>query len=271
VEVGLQRVSMRYSRRGPWVLHDVEMHVPAGALVYVEGENGCGKSTLLRILARVTVPTRGRVTGVPAQVGYVPERFPPSLSFSPSQYLGHLGRIRGMSKRVVVARSAELLENIGAAAVADTPLTELSKGTCQKVAVAQALLGDPALLVLDETFAGLDATAQAVVMEHVRARRDAGVAVVFTDHGGRARALTPDVRLLLAAGALQPAAAPDQMRMVVLAGRPGAFDAARHDGVRSVASSAEGMRLQVDAAACDAVLAAALAAGLSVRRVEAGW
>ena len=176
-----------------------------------------------------------------------------------------------MSKRVVVARSAELLENIGAAAVADTPLTELSKGTCQKVAVAQALLGDPALLVLDETFAGLDATAQAVVMEHVRARRDAGVAVVFTDHGGRARALTPDVRLLLAAGALQPRAAPDPVRMVVLAGRPGAFDAARHDGVRSVASSAEGMRLQVDAAACDAVLAAALAAGLSVRRVEAGW
>jgi len=178
VEIGLQRVDKRYSRRGPWVLRDVEMRVPAGALVYLEGGNGCGKSTLLRILARVTVPTRGRVTGVPAQVGYVPERFPPSLSFSPSQYLGHLGRIRGMSKRVVVARSAELLENIGAAAVADTPLTELSKGTCQKVAVAQALLGDPALLVLDETFAGLDATAQAVVMEHVRARRDAGVAVV---------------------------------------------------------------------------------------------
>jgi len=136
--------------------------------------------------------------------------------------------------------------------------------------VAQALLGDPALLVLDETFAELDAPAQAVVMEHVRARRDAGVAVVFTDHGGRARALTPDVRLLLAAGALQPRAAPDPVRLVVLAGRPGAFDAARYDGVRSVVCSAEGMRLHVDAAACDAVLAAALAAGLSVRRVESG-
>ncbi len=66
------------------MLRDVEMRVSAGALVYVQGDNGCGKSTLMRILARVTVPTRGHVTGLPAQVGYVPERFPPGLSFTPA-------------------------------------------------------------------------------------------------------------------------------------------------------------------------------------------
>jgi len=277
VEVGLNRVGKRYTRRGPLVLRDVEMRVPAGALVYVQGDNGCGKSTLMRILARVTVPTRGRVTGLPAQVGYVPERFPPGLSFTPRQYLGHLGRMRGMPGRLVTARGRELLERLGAPAVADTPCSELSKGMCQKVAVAQALLGDPVLLVLDEAFAGLDAAAQAEVMGQVRSRRDTGAAVVFTDHGQRARALIPDVSLLFVAGALQPAATAvpagenQGVLLVVLVGRPGGFDPVRHDGVRRVEVTAEGMRLHVDAAACDALLTAALAAGLSVRRVEAGW
>jgi len=261
------------------VLRDVEMRVSAGALVYVQGDNGCGKSTLLRILARVTVPTRGHVTGLPAQVGYVPERFPPGLSFTPRQYLGYLGRIRGMPDRLVTARGRELLELLGAVAVTDTPLSELSKGMCQKVAVAQALLGDPALLVLDEAFAGLDADAQAEVMGQLRSRREAGAAVVFTDHGQRARALIPDVSLLLMAGALQaavpavPAVPVGEGRgvlLVVLVGRPGGFDPVRHDGVRRAEVTAEGVRLHVDAAACDALLTAALAAGLSVRRVEPG-
>jgi len=275
VEVGLQRVSKRYTRRGPLVLRDVEMRVPAAALVYVQGDNGCGKSTLLRILARVTVPTRGRVTGLPAQLGYMPERFPPGLSFTPRQYLGHLGRVRGVPGRLVAARGRELLERLGAAAVADTPLSELSKGTCQKVAVVQALLGDPALLVLDEAFVGLDAEAQAEVMEQVRSRREAGTAVVFTDHGQRARALIPDVSLRLVAGALQaagpavPAGEGHGVLLVVLVGRLGGFDAAHRPGVRRAEVTAEGMHLHVDTAASDALLTAALAAGLSVRRVEA--
>jgi len=255
------------------VLQDVEMSVPGGTLVYVQGENGCGKSTLLRILARVTTATHGRVSGMPAQVGYVPERFPPGLAFSPSQYLVHLGRIRGMPRRVVLERGGELLDCLGAAATADTPLSELSKGTCQKVAVAQALLGDPALLVLDEAFTGLDVHAQTVLMELVRSRRDAGAAVVFTDHGQRVRALTPDMSLLLMAGVLQPALPKSQdleVMTVVLVGRPDGFDPARFDGVRTVEVMAEGTQLHIDAAACDAVLAAALTAGCSVRRVEAG-
>ncbi len=258
------------------MLRDVEMRVPAAALVYVQGDNGCGKSTLMRILARVTVPTHGRVTGLPAQLGYVPERFPPGLSFTPRQYLAHLGRIRGIPDHLVTAHGGELLERLGVSAVADTPLSELSKGTCQKVAVVQALLGDPALLVLDEAFAGLDAAAQAEVMEQLRARREAGTAVVFTDHGQRARALIPDVRLRLVAGALQaagpavPAAEDHGVLLVVLVGRLGGFDAAHRPGVRRAEVTAEGMRVHVDAAASDALLTAALAAGLSVRRVEAG-
>lgn len=94
---------------------------------------------------------------------------------------------------------------------------------------------------------------------------------MFTDHSQRARALIPDVSLLLVAGALQAAVPVGEGRgvlLVVLVGRPGGFDPVRHDGVRRAEVTAEGMRLHVDAAACDALLTAALAAGLSVRRVE---
>ncbi len=267
----LRGVGKRYQRRGPPVLRDVELSVPAGALLYVQGDNGCGKSTLLRILAGVTRPTRGRVDGLPARVGYVPERFPPGLRFTAGQYLAHLGRIRGLPGHMVTARSGELLDLLGAQGIADTPMSELSKGTCQKVAVVQALLAEPALLILDEAFTGLDRQAQAALVQQVGVSRAAGTAVVFTDHGGRGRALAPDASLLLVAGALQSAAAAPQHRLamlVVLAGRVDGFDAACRRGVRHVELTAAGMRLQVDPASCDAVLRAALEAGLSVQRVE---
>ena len=267
----LHDVSKRYTRRGPLVLRNIDLDVSAGIVVHVKGDNGCGKSTLLRIVARVIAPSGGQVTGVPPQVGYVPERFPPGLPFTPLQYLAHLGRIRGLPRHLVVARGGDLLEQLDASSKADTPLSELSKGTCQKVAVAQALLGNPALLVLDEAFTGLDTHARAVLIEQLRARRGVGVAVVFTDHGQRARELTPDTTVLLTAGALTPvapASRDEAMMFVVLAGRPERFDPARYDGVAHVEVSAQEMRLYVTSGSCDILLTAALAAGCSVRRVE---
>lgn len=269
--VVLDGVSKRYQLRGPLVLRDIECSMQPGALTYVQGDNGSGKSTLLRILAGVTVPTRGRVTGLPARVGYVPERFPPGLRFTARQYLGHLGRVRGLPDRLTAARSGELLDLLGAPQIADTPMWELSKGTSQKVAIVQALVAEPALLVLDEAFTGLDRNAQLALMEQVRARRNAGGVVVFTDHSQRARALTPDVSLVLVAGVLQPreTAPTEAVMLVVLAGQPDGFDAAGHPGVRHVETTSNSILLHVDAEYCDVVLAKALQNELSVRCVEA--
>ncbi len=268
----LNGVSKRYQLRGPLVLRDIECSMQPGTLTHVQGDNGCGKSTLLRILAGVTVPTRGRITGLPARVGYVPERFPPGLRFTVRQYLGHLGRIRALPDRLTAARSGELLDLLGAPQIADTPMWELSKGTSQKVAIAQALVADPAWLILDEAFTGLDRSAQLALMEQVRACRNAGGAVVFTDHGqrARARALAPDSSLVLVAGALQPqeTAPLERVMLVVLAGQPESFDVAGHPGVRHIETTSNSILLHVDAEDCDAVLAKALQNGLSVRCVE---
>jgi ABC-type Mn2+/Zn2+ transport system ATPase subunit len=179
----LDGVGRRYGLRGPWVLREVTLDVPPGSLVRVEGANGSGKSTLLRIVAGVDRPTAGRVLGRPdAATAYVPERFPPALPFPVLRYLTHLGAVRGLTAPTARERALHWLDRFGITGYARTPLDELSKGTCQKVALAQALLADPRLLVLDEAWTGLDAEARDTLDDAVRARVAAGATVLFVDH-----------------------------------------------------------------------------------------
>ncbi|MCZ4103603.1 ATP-binding cassette domain-containing protein, partial [Streptomyces sp. H39-C1] len=173
----LERVGRRYGLGGPWVLRDVDLDVPPGSLLRVQGANGSGKSTLLRIVAGVDRPSTGRITGRPA-TAYVPERFPPALPFDAHGYLVHLGAIHGLRRTTAGRRAGEWLERFGAAGHARTPMDELSKGTAQKIAVVQALLAEPRLLVLDEAWTGLDEAARTVLDDAVRERVAAGGAVV---------------------------------------------------------------------------------------------
>ncbi|WP_107100264.1 ATP-binding cassette domain-containing protein, partial [Streptomyces albus] len=180
--VRLENVGRRYRAGGPWVVRGVDLEIRAGTLVRVAGGNGGGKSTLLRLIAGVDTPSAGRVRGRPPARGYVPERFPASLPLTALDYLTHLGRIRGLRTREAARQGARWLERFGADAYAGTRMRELSKGSSQKVAVAQALLGLPGLLVLDEAWTGLDRPARAVLDDVVRERTAAGGAVVFVDH-----------------------------------------------------------------------------------------
>ncbi|WP_063762193.1 ABC transporter ATP-binding protein [Streptomyces sp. NRRL F-5123] len=262
----LDGVGRRYGLRGPWVLRDVALELLAGALVRVEGVNGSGKSTLLRLLAGVDRPTAGRVTGRPAaSTAYVPERFPAALPFPALRYLTHLGAVRGLPAATARARAAYWLESFGVAGYARTPLDELSKGTCQKVAIAQALLADPGLLVLDEAWTGLDTAARATLDAAVRARTAAGGTVVFVDHDPRRLAGEQDVTVTVDAAAGRvgtrprtPAgAAPPPGRVLIEAEGTGELPA----GVRPYAlPGAPPARLVLPAAASDAALRTLLTA-----------
>ncbi|MFE0701375.1 ATP-binding cassette domain-containing protein [Streptomyces sp. NPDC058872] len=181
----LDRVGRRHGPRGRWVLREVSLELPAAALVRVVGANGSGKSTLLRLLAGIDAPGEGRVTGRPDRTAYVPERFPAALPFTAVDYLVHLGRVQGLDRAAARTRAGEWLERFAVGTHAGTALAELSKGTSQKVAVAQALLADPALLVLDEAWTGLDPDARTVLDAAVRERLAAGATVVFVDHDPR--------------------------------------------------------------------------------------
>ncbi|WP_372498539.1 ATP-binding cassette domain-containing protein [Yinghuangia soli] len=189
----------RFRRADNWVLRDVDARLEPGRLVRVDGANGSGKSTLLRVIAGTTRPDRGRVHGRPP-TAYVPERFPGDLPFTPADYLAHMGRIHGLSTARAVERAGELLELFGAHGYARTPMRALSKGTSQKVAVAQALLAEPGLLVLDEAWTGLDPPSRAILDSAVRERVVHGGTVVFVDHDALRLADTVDTTLLVRDG-----------------------------------------------------------------------
>ncbi|MFF8511440.1 ATP-binding cassette domain-containing protein [Streptomyces sp. NPDC015492] len=215
----LERVGRRHGLRGPWALRGVDLDLPAGALVRIVGANGTGKSTLLRIVAGVDAPTTGRVTGRPPRTAYVPERFPAALPFTALDYLVHLGRVQGLGGARARDRAGEWLERLGATEHRGTAMAELSKGTSQKVAVAQAFLADPGLLVLDEAWTGLDAGARASLDAAVRSRRAAGGTVVFVDHDPRRLAGEPSAVHAVCDGRVHAVPAP-----------PGAHPAAARNG-----------------------------------------
>ncbi|GHH81251.1 ABC transporter ATP-binding protein [Streptomyces capitiformicae] len=199
--LSLEGVGRRYGFRGPWILRGVDLAVAPGALIRVEGANGTGKSTLLRVLAGIDAPTEGRMAGRP-RTAYVPERFPAALPFTAAEYLTHLGAVHGLDRPAAARAADDWLERFGAAEYARTPMAQLSKGSSQKVAVAQALLAEPELLVLDEAWTGLDADAREELERVVVERTAAGAAVVFVDHDPRRLAGVPDATYAVAGGAL---------------------------------------------------------------------
>jgi len=217
----LEAVGKRYGLRQPWIVRDVSQEVAAGQLIRLEGPNGSGKSTLLKMMAGVSTPSAGKLTGRP-HTGYVPERFPGALGFGAREYLQHMARIHGLSGASAVAAVDEWLERLGATDYARAPLRTLSKGMCQKVAIAQALLSRPGLLVLDEAWTGLDQAARGALDAAVAERLVAGGIVLFVDHDPARLATVVDERWRLAGGTVtavagggQPGEAPAQAAVII--------------------------------------------------------
>jgi ABC-type Mn2+/Zn2+ transport system ATPase subunit len=180
-----ERLRKRFGRRGQWILDGADLAVPPGLLTVVAGGNGSGKSTLLRLLAGAGRPTAGVVRNRPAAVAYVPERLPGRGPMTPREYLTHLGRVRRLPASVVRERSAMLLDRLGLVPGPDVPITELSKGNAQKVALAQAFLAPVGLLVLDEPHTGLDEPARQALGGMLWEARGSGVAVLISAHDYR--------------------------------------------------------------------------------------
>ena len=179
--VQLERVSQRYRWRGDWVLREIDLELGPGTLTRLDGGNGSGKSTLLRLISGVVSPTRGRVRGN-RRNAYVPERFPAGLPFDAAVYLRHLARLHGLPARRAEQRVLDWLERLGLRELIGVPIRNLSKGNCQRVALAQALISDADLLALDEAWTGLDEPSRDVLDEALLERVQAGHTVIFVDH-----------------------------------------------------------------------------------------
>jgi len=165
MNLSIKNVSKQY-RRDVWGLRDFSLELEAGVLGLL-GPNGAGKSTLMRILATVTVKTGGVVTwnGVDIAdhpdnlrqvLGYLPQDFGVYPNLNALEFLEYMAAIKGLHGISAKRRISELLQLVNLVASARRPLGGYSGGMKQRVGIAQALLNDPQLLIVDEPTAGLD-------------------------------------------------------------------------------------------------------------------
>jgi ABC-2 type transport system ATP-binding protein len=147
-------------------IRDFTLRLDPGILGLL-GPNGAGKSTLMRMLATVTKPSSGtiRFDGVDAvanpdslrrTLGYLPQDFGIYPHLSATEFLEYIGALKGIARRPLRTRIAKLLELVNLSHVGSRPLGGFSGGMRQRVGIAQALLNDPRLLIVDEPTAGLD-------------------------------------------------------------------------------------------------------------------
>jgi ABC-type multidrug transport system ATPase subunit len=149
-----------------WGVRDFDLEIGPGVLGLV-GPNGAGKSTLMRVLSTVTKPTTGKakwdgtdIARSPNRIrkilGYLPQDFGVYPNLNAVEFLSYLAAARGIGGRSARRRINQLLEIVNLVDARKRPLGSLSGGMRQRVGIAQALLNDPALLIVDEPTAGLD-------------------------------------------------------------------------------------------------------------------
>jgi ABC-2 type transport system ATP-binding protein len=138
------------------VLRDVTLEIPDGQVVGLLGPNGAGKSTLMKILIGLWKADGGMVE-VPERIGYLPENNPLYEEMYVSEYLQFMYSLESkVESRESKDYIEDLIDRVGLTPEKHKHIRELSKGYRQRVGLAQALLGDPQLLILDEPTTGLD-------------------------------------------------------------------------------------------------------------------
>src|SRR5512147_124790 len=172
-------------------LLDLTLQVHRGEILGYVGPNGSGKTTTLKLLIGLLKPDRGEafVLGEPSasrawrfRAGYLPEH--PYLYdyLTPAEYLDYVGRLFGLDAAKRRARTRELLALVGLERSASVPMRKFSKGMVQRAGLAQALVNDPELVILDEPMSGLDPIGRRLVRQIIVDQHQAGKTVLFSTH-----------------------------------------------------------------------------------------
>lgn len=218
----VRAVSKSYAGRA--AVRDVSLSVEAGGVLALLGPNGAGKSTLLRIAAGIARPDAGEV-----RIGDRPVR-----EAAARRRIGAAGHLSFLYGYLTVEENLALyarLYGVGRERVEDAlaafallphrtkPVRELSRGLVQRASLARALLHDPAVLLLDEPFTGLDAEASGAFRRRIRTLRDRGCAIVMATHAWADAQELADEAVVLAGGRLalrEAASALDLARVAAL-------------------------------------------------------
>ena len=187
--VRIDHVTRRYGDVA--AVDDLSLTLGRGEIMGFLGANGAGKTTTIKMMLGLAAPTSGRVEvlgGDPAEpkvrarIGYMPEIAYYYPYLNARELLALYGGLCGMDARKVRERTDSLLEAVGLGDAAKRPLKTYSKGMLQRAGIAQALLHDPELLVLDEPFTGLDPLARIHFRNMMRGLREQGKSIFFSSH-----------------------------------------------------------------------------------------
>ncbi len=188
--IRLEQVTKRYG--SVQALRGVTLEVKRGEILGLLGQNGAGKTTLLNILTGYLAPTGGRalIDGsdslleplkAKSRLGYLPEHPPLYDEMTVREYLSFAAELKGVTRRAIPAHVDEVMELTGLTGMRSRLLSHLSKGYRQRAGFAQAICGDPDVLVLDEPTVGLDPKQITEIRQLIRSLAK-GRTIVFSSH-----------------------------------------------------------------------------------------
>lgn len=250
-----------------WAVDGVTLCVEPGQILALLGQNGAGKTTTVRMLTALLKPTRGwaRVAGydvtqrpreIRASVGVLTEQHGLYMRMTGEEYLAFFGKVYGLDPQACRARSDYLLQYFGIAEAAKRRCGEYSKGMKQKLALARALMHDPAVLLLDEPTSAMDPESSRLVRDEIARLRSSQRTIIICTHNlAEAEALADSIAIIYR-GKILLNGTLDELKRAVLgpveyeAKFAHSFDAGELSlphGVTLAARSADSLRFRVEA------------------------
>lgn len=189
--LGIDGISKRYKGSDSFALRDFSLDVQPGVLGLL-GPNGAGKSTLMRIIATITKPSTGSVTwggvdiakrpdDIRRVLGYLPQDFGVYPNLNADEFLRYMAAVKGVDRKAALGRIDDLLAFVNLLEARKRPLGSYSGGMKPRIGVAQALLNDPEILVVDEPTVGLDPEGR-VRFRHLLAELSGDRVVILSTH-----------------------------------------------------------------------------------------
>ena len=206
MELKIQNITKRY--RDKTAVDDVSITLTPGVWGLL-GANGAGKTTLMRMLAGILQPSSGRILcdGVEVgtlgaayreKLGYLPQEFGFYPEFTVEDYLEYMAALKGLPRTEAARQIDALLERVSLTEVRRKKIIKLSGGMKRRVGIAQALLNDPEILILDEPTAGLDPRGREAILAQIRAyHQKRGTTVILVSHSMEEIACNVDRILVL--------------------------------------------------------------------------
>jgi len=274
-----------FRRRKVEAVRSVSFSVGRGEIFGFLGPNGAGKTTTIKMLTGLIRPTSGRISllggdpgsiAIKARIGFLPEQPYFYDYLTPVELLDAFGRLFGMPAQLRRERTNNLLERVGLHEARNRTLRKFSKGMLQRTGIAQALLNDPELVILDEPLSGLDPIGRKEVTDLIAELRTAGKTVFFSSHILTDierlcdRVVILDRGVIKASGALAELLGTGGSEREILAG--GAIDfhpfVSAPGVIRSDSYGTDSVRFVCAAAHSDQLIVALVSAGASILNVS---